>query len=401
MRTELWLALLAAGLVPAVASALNLQFKPSAHVEVQHDDNVFRAADEALPDSAPRTADTLTETGVAATLTLRESLQELELRGEYDRIRYSTLDTLDYDRYLVGGQARLAMASTLKLRLDATRERRQENFAFRNDTEQSFITVDQGKAELSYAVTPRWTGLARVEQYETSFSRAASQDSDLSETAGELAVEYRRNGFSTVGLGYRQSEGDYPRRIVVAGDGREKEYTQQSLFSRIGYTPSGLSELTAQLGYTQRTHDDALVRDFNGVTGRASYLRKFSGISQLQIEAYRDLYYVEDINANYVENLGVRLSYDYEWSAKLRFAASIEQYDSSYEGSPGVNSSGEPREDEVLGFRIGADYQPFYRFSILPEYRYEQRDSNFANSRYDFQVIGVDLSYTYGVRAGR
>ncbi len=401
MRTEFWAALIALSLVPGVATALNLQLKPSLHVKGQYDDNIFRAPDNAASGTAPRTADRLVHYGAGARLTLRESLQELEVRGDYDRIDYARLDALDYDRYLLGAQARLALASTLKLKIDAGRERKQESFVFRDDTEPGFIVVDQAAAELRYAVTPRWTGITRAARYASKASRQSSKDYDLEESAGELGVEYRRNGYSMLGLGLRQASGKYPNRIIVSGDGREKSYTQQSFISRIGYTPSGLSDLTAQIAYTQRTHEDPAVRDFSGVTGRLAYARKFSGISRLRLEAYRDLYYVEDINANYVENLGIKASYDYRWSPKIALAVSAERYDSSYRGAPSVNSNGQPREDAVLGLRIGMDYQPFYRFSILPEYRYEQRDSSFGNSRYNFSVIGVDLTYTYGAQAGR
>ena len=401
MRTEFFAGLLALGLAPQVATALNLQLKPSVHLKAQYDDNVFRAPDGSVPGAAPHTADRLTYYGAGARLILRESLQELEVRGDFDRIDYAKLDALDYDRYLIGAQARLAVTSTVKLKMDAGRERRQESFAFRDDTEQGFITVDQAAAELRYAATPRWTGIARGARYVSKASRQSSKDYDLEENSGELGAEYRRNGYSMLGLGLRQAGGQYPNRIVVPGDGREKDYTQRSLFSRMGYTPSGFSDLTAQLAYTRRTHDDSAVRDFSGVTGRFAYARKFSGISRLRLEAYRDLYYVEDINANYVENLGAKASYEHRWSPKIALAVSAERYDSSYKGSPGVNGNGQRREDAVLGLRIGLDYQPFYRFSILPEYRYEQRESNFGNSRYDFSVIGVDLTYQYGEQQRR
>lgn len=392
-----WALLLLAG--PAMA--LNLQFKPSAHVEIQRDDNVFRAPDQPPPGNAPKTADTLNTLGAGARLTLRESLQELEVRGEYERVDYHTLDTLDYNRYLVGAEARLAYASLLRLKIDAGRERRQENFAFRSDTESSFVTIDQASAELRLSVSPSWTGIAKADHYQTKASRLASQDYDLTEQAGEVGVEYRRNGYSSLGLALRATEGEYPRRISTPGDGREKEYQQRSVLARVGYTPSGLSDLTAQMGYTQRRHGDDSVPDFSGVTGRASYTRRLSGVSQVRLEAYRDLYYVEDINANYVENLGLRAAYDYRWSAKLAAAVAAERYQSGYESSPGFTVAGQARKDEVFNIRLGADYQPFYRFSILPEYRYERRASNVGNSSYDFSVIGVDLSYEYGVRSPR
>lgn len=392
-------AVLSCCLLPT-AEAQFLQLKPSAHVGVAYDDNVFRTT---VGNSAgiARVGDTLTTAGVGARITFAHSLQSLELSGEVDHIDYAKLDALDYDRYRIGAQAKLAYASLLKLKLDAGRERRQENFAFRDDAESSFITVDDVQAELRLAVTPHWAGIARAALYNTEASRLASQDSDLEEHSGELGVEYRRNGYSSFELGLRATQGDYPRRNATAGDGRETQYDQQSLLSRVTYAPSGLSQLTAQLAFTQRLHSDAAVPDFRGFTGRLSYLRRFSGISQLQFEAYRDLFYVEDVNANYVENLGLKASYDYRWSAKLAFAAAAEYYGSSYKGSPRQNVAGRARQDDVLSFRIGADYQPFYRFSILPEYRYERRGSNLLDSRYDFNVIGVDLAYEYGLRSRR
>lgn len=396
MRIERALLAAALSLVASAAAALNLQLKPSVHVEVQRDDNVFRAPDAPVAGTAPRVADTLNLLGAGAALTLRESLQELEVRGEVERIDYAKLDVLDYTRYQVGAEARLVYASLLKLKLDAGRERRQESFDYRDDTGQGLITVDQASAELRGAITPRWTGIAKAERYQTQASRLASQDYDLTEDAGELGIEYRRNGYSTAGLALRLAQGNYPRRVVTPGDGREKDYDQQSLLARIGYTPSGLSDLSAQLGYTQRRHDDAAVPDFSGVTGRASYTRRFSGLSQIRLEAYRDLYYVEDVNANYVENLGLRTTFDYAWSAKLAFAVAGERYESRYEGSPGFNVGGAARKDQVLNLRLGAQYQPFYRFSILPEYRYERRGSNVADSAYDYNVFGVDLAYEYG-----
>jgi len=393
MRIEGWLAAGALSLIAVPALAQSIQLKPAVRLEVQGDDNVFRSSGGVVP----READLLTTVGAGGKLTLSESLQSLELRGEVAHTDYLRLDELDYDQYQVGAQLKLALASLLQLRVDASRERRQENFAFRDDTENGLITVDKGTAELRLRVTPSWTGIALGERYQTRTSREQSRDADLTEDSMELGTEYRLTGYSSFGLAWRQSEGDYPNRVVVAGDGREKTYDQQNLIVRAGYRPSGLSDLTAQLAYTQRTHEDPAVRDFRGITGRAGYTRTFSGISRLQAEIYRDLFYVEDINANYVENLGLKGLYEYRWSAKLSLIGSTELFRSSYQGSPSQNAQGTPRSDVVFGLSLGADYRPFYRFSLRPELRHEQRGSNTANGGYHFTTAGVDLVYEYGL----
>lgn len=380
----------------STASALSLEFKPSAHVELQREDNVFRAANTPPLGAAPRQTDTLTRAGLGGRLTLRHSLQELELHGDVDRVNYAKLDSLDHDRYQFGLQGRLAMVSTLRLQLDAGRQRKLEDFTFREDTERGFITTDLASAQLRYAATPEWTAVSRLGYLRSLASRQASQDFDLSEVAAELGGEYRINGYSSFGLAFRQAEGDYPQRVVSAGDGREKDYRQQSLIGRASYVPSGLSDYAVELAFTRRAHDDSGVPDFSGLTGRLAYGRRFSGLSRVQVEVYRDLFYVQAADSNFVDNLGLRASLDYRHSAKLALAVAVERFQSSYRGTPAFSVGGNAREDEVSGIRVSAGYAPFYRFSIEPAYRYERRHSSLAAQSYDFSVIGLDLIYKYG-----
>jgi len=395
--------LLVALMLPAAASALSLELKPSAHAEVRNDDNIFRAPDQPGVGAAPKLSDTLTQYGAGARLTLRHSLQSVEFRGEYDHVDYASQDQLDHDRYRLAGDAKLAYGSNWGVELKAERQRRLENFAFRDDTQPGFVRLDTASAELHYDLTPRWTASAKADRYASRASLLSSQDYDLTETGVEIGGQYRRNGYSSLGLFLRQVQGEFPNRVVVAGDGREKDYDQRSLIVRAGYTPSGLSDLAAQLGYTQRRHDQVGVDDFSGLTGRLGYTRRLSGRTRLKAEVYRDLFYVEEVNANYVENLGLSFSADYLYSAKLSFAAALERVQSDYGGSSGIAGGvgiGEQRSDDLLSLSLGADYRPFYRFSVLPEYRYERRGSNALNSDYAFGTIGVDFLYQYGARLG-
>lgn len=389
-------------LLPAAAMALSLELKPSAHVEVGHDDNIFRAPSEPGPGASPRVGDTITRYGGGARLRLRHSLQSLELRGEADQVEYREQDQLDHTRYRLGADALLAYGSLWRAELKADRQRRLENFAYRNDTQPGFIRQDTASAELRYAATPRWTASGKLDRYASRASLLNSRDYDLTETGVEVGGQYRRDGYSSLGFFLRQVEGEFPNRVVTPGDGREQDYTQRSLILRAGYTPSGLSDFALQMGYTRRGHDDAGVEDFSGLTGRLAYTRRLSGRTQLKAEAYRDLFYVEEVNANYVENLGLTLSADYRYSAKLAFAAAFERVQSDYGGSSGIAGGiggGAQRSDDVLAFSVGADYRPFYRFSVLPEYRYERRSSNALNSDYDYSAVGIDFLYQYGTRA--
>lgn len=394
--TERALALALLLALPA-AQALTLDLKPLARVQVSHDSNIFRSPDNPAPGAGSAISDTIITTGVGGRLTLRESLQTLELRGDFDHLKYLDQNQLDHDRRRLSAEARLNAGSTLHLTLNGSEERRLENFAYRDDSQKSFVTASNASALLAYDLTPRWTVEAQADRFSSRASLASSTDFNLVEHGANLGVRYARNGYSSLGLSLRQVEGEYPARVVIAGDGREKSYTQSSLLAKAGYTPSGISDLSAQLGYTQRLHSDASVSDFRGFTGRLGYTRQVSGRTRLRGEAYRDLFYVEEVGANFAENLGLLLAADYRYSAKLAFAAAVESIQSDYRGASGFQAaSGQQRSDQLLSLRVGADYRPFYRFSVLPEYRWERRESNLANSGYSYSSFALDLTYAYG-----
>jgi Putative beta-barrel porin 2 len=387
-----WLLLL----MPSLAAALGLEFKPSAHVEVQRDGNIYRAPDSPPPGAPPKVADVITTVGGGARLTLRESLQELEVQADADHDRYGQLSTLDNTRYAIDALARLALGSTLRSNIEASRKRQLENFAYTDNTDRGFITTDTDSADLRYALAARMSVAAKFTHTATTASLPSSRDYDLNDNTAEVGADYLRSGFSSLGFAVRLGQGEYPNRPIVPGSGVEQSYRQQTALLRARYAPSGLSDLNLQLGLTKRTHDDPSVPDFHGLTGRVSYLQRFSGKTQWRIDAYRDLYYIADAEANYVENLGLRLAVDYQYSAKLALALAAEQYRANYRGTPLFSVVGTPRQDDVSAVKLGVEYRPFYRMKVLPQWRWEQRHSNQSDRDYRFSVVGIDLAYDYG-----
>lgn len=384
------------GLVPGLASALSLEFKPSVHAEVQRDSNIYRAPDFPPPGAPPKVADVITTLGGGARLTLRESLQELEVQADADHDQYRQLSSLDNTRYGVDAVARLAFGSTLRSNLEASRKRQLENFAYTDSTDRGFITTDTDSADLRYALAARMSVSAKFTHTATAASRPSSRDYDLNDNAAEVGTDYQRSGFSSLGFAVRLGEGEYPNRPAAPGSGIEQSYRQQTALVRARYAPGGLSDLNLQLGFTGRTHDDPSVPDFHGLTGRISYLRKSSGKAQWRIDAYRDLYYIADAEANYVENMGLRLAVDYQYSAKLALAMAAEQYRANYRGTPLFSMIGTPRKDDISAVKVGVEYRPLYRMKVLPQWRWEQRHSNQPGRDYQFSVAGIDLAYDYG-----
>jgi hypothetical protein len=95
--------------------------------------------------------------------------------------------------------------------------------------------------------------------------------------------------------------------------------------------------------------------------------------------------------------LGAGIGGDYLYSSKLRFGGTLERAQSRYRGADRFTLLGEDgRKDHVTLLRLGAEYRPFYRLSVIPEFRTEQRSSPERLSSYRYQSVGLDLVYRYG-----
>lgn len=386
--------------VVPVARAGLLEGEPFAHIEVERDSNVFRYADEneAVAVSGDPTLDDIRRTiGVGAALRYTWSLQRLLVGGEIRRSDYNHFKSLNNDAY----EYRVAhewRAGRLLSGVTSFQQKRDlENVVDRNTPLTG--SRDEKKVELTgnLAMTPRWQLQTNLGGLRTRYSLATSQSNDLDENKAGIGLNYLGQPVSLVGIGAEFTRGDFIQRDPASlFAGGSFEYRQYDLKLRAGYFPSPLSSLRSEAGLTIRDNEGPNVTSFKGFTGRTSYERRFSPLTVLKGELYRELMNYENANANYVEDTGVLLGFEWQVVQPMGLFANLRWYTSDFEGSPAlVAVAGVPREDETLVFDAGLKYKPFFWLTLKPGVAYEKRKSNDPASQYESTAVGLDVEARY------
>jgi hypothetical protein len=71
----------------------------------------------------------------------------------------------------------------------------------------------------------------------------------------------------TYGLTWRETRGEYPRGVVVAGGFSPDEYDRRDIDLSASLRVSAISSFSARLSYTKEDHDQVASRSFSGLTG--------------------------------------------------------------------------------------------------------------------------------------
>lgn len=395
-RAPLLLALFT--LSPAQAGLL--EGEPYASVSVEHDDNLFRFSDDAealaLSGGTER-ADTYRRLALGAGLRYSWGLQRVLAGGELRRYNYSRFKQLDRNGHEFGGELLWRIASPLSGNLRYRQSRDSESFIDRDTTLLGFKTQREAETRARLEITPHWHLLGSLRGLRQRYTQAVAQNFELDEDGGSLGVDYLGAPLSQAGAAVEVTRGDYPSRDpATLNPGVATAYEQTDFKLRAGYSPSGISSLRAEAGYTRRDNRGNGAEDFSGVTGQASYEREFSALTSLRAELFRQLRQVEEVDANFVRQDSAALVFDWQLTQLMKLSARGELSRELYQGAAAVAAaSGEERRDTVRIASLELRYKPFFWLTLTPALRQESRDSNRADRGYESTVFGLEIEARY------
>ena len=147
-----------------------------------------------------------------------------------------------------------------------------------------------------------------------------------------------------VGLGFRTLDGEYLQRNPDDNPDLATRYDDRTFDVRATWQPSGISTLDVRLGRTRRDLEPVQDQGFDGTTGRIELRRTVSGKTRARLAVYRDLFSVEDVDANFLEDTGVRTEVEWAATSKLGLTLFAEYVDRAYEG--GAVPTGEVQRRE-------------------------------------------------------
>lgn len=382
----------------AFAAAADTQFSPYAASQLQYDSNVFALPSRdaaAAQDGDPTRADTVQRYRAGVDARYRWGRQALRGSVEGRHFDYWHFGRLDHDEYTVTGGLDWVAASAVGGALEFSQERRMAPFLDRNSTELTMETDRSGRGHFDLALNPEWSVRAGFDIHRLDSPLPAYPGFALDENAGDLALRYLGAGKLALGLYTEYVEGGY------SGVPDAAEFRQATADLTADYAVSGVSEISARLGYSQRqSRNGGGGGDVSGTTGSLEYRRHFSVKTSGDLQVFRRISsYVGGTNS--VVDTGAGLGFRWEPDVKLAISPTYTWTQSVYHGLAVGSSAAAGRRDHFQDARLDLDFRALPWLSIRPFARYRVRGSNSSANAFNEAMAGIDIVARLGTAPAR
>ena len=358
------------------------------HGGARHDDNTLRS------ESAEQ-SDTVTRVGAGIrheTRVIGRQRVRLEARGDY--YNYERLTALDHFGYALAGnwlwEVGNQLSGTVLLGLD----RRQADLSETQLERLDLVKTARAVATAGYLVTPALRvrgGLAG-----TRTDRSRLRETETRALSMTLGSDYVSPLGNTVGIEYRNTDGEAPFSEVVAGIGSvNNDYREQELSLVSTYALGAQLRAGLRLGRTSREYQQLSGRDFDGTTGRASLDWLPGNKTILGFEAYREPRSVVDIAASHVLLKGVAFGPRWAATNKLVLSARLVRERRIYEGDPALTAGATLRDEVVHLWRFGLGWEPQRFWQVGLALERGERESNITGRDYQFTAAMGNLAYNW------
>lgn len=360
-----------------------------------YDSNLFRLQNDQEASAVLGTTDMAESYYTLAAgmdMNLRVSRQVVRAHAEYNQTWFSTYNLLDFD----GRDAYLKwdwlLGSVAKGDVGIAENLTQASYTNVKKPVSNLIRTRRHFFNAATKLDNRWQVKFGAERVDTDNDASVQQALDATVDTVNAGVQYTSNKGSTVELISQRSDGQYPNRQLVGLAPIDNDYLQWDNGVAIVWAPSGKTQVSGKLNYTQRNYAEVPQRDFSGLTGLVAMDWMVTGKTTLRASLHRDIGALENDTASYTLNQGIAFGADWKPTAKLTFNAQLRHDDISYAGDPGfVLSTAPAREDRLTTAQAGMQYSVLRNTTLGLVLKRGVRDSSEAFSSYEYSSAMINV----------
>ena len=395
--TETLALLMMLGMISSPARAENYEdtFKPYVRGLYGYDSNLFRLQNDQEANAVLGTTDMAESYHTLAAgmdANLRLSRQAIKAHAEFNQTRFSTYNMLDYDGHdaylkwdwLVGSVAKgeVGIAETLS----------QASYANVKQPVSNLIRTRRNFFQAAIKLDNPWQVKFGADRTSTSNNASIQRVQNATVDTVNAGVQYSSRKGSTIAVISQRSDGQYPNRQLVGLDPVDNGYRQWDNGVAVAWAPTGKTQLSGKLNYTQRNYADVPQRGFSGLTGLFSMDWTVTGKTTLRASLHRDIGALENNTASHTLNRGIAFGADWKPTAKLAFNTQLRYDDIVYAVDPDVALSTAPaREDRLTTVQAGMQYSVLRNTMLSLVLQRGVRDSSEALSSYGYNSALINL----------
>lgn len=357
-----------------------------------------------LRDNNDRRRDTISTTTVAAGLNKAYGRQNYQVSASASRNAYRDNTQFDNDGYAVSAEMASEVGSNFKVTLNGSASQFLPNFEDQVDrsvrnTERS----RQASIDVRYGLYGRWSVNAGGSYSKVDFQVNTTENkTSQSMFAG---VRYLPSDLAYIGLTLYRTDTDVPNRLLVGVSTPGEKIERSSLSADTVWQVTGFSRLSGRLGWTSEKHPQDRRRDFDGLTGAASWTFTPAGKVSYALNWVRDTSNEGTagvINAKSVYATNKRLTNtlsataNYQATAKIKLNAgyshALYEEDQDIAGYSSTTSGQQNGRYNALS--LGVSYQPIRSVGLgCDVQRYDRTKSTFTRA-YDGNSVACRASFT-------
>ena len=360
--------------------------------QAEYNSNVFdlSSTGQALIENGETKRDDVVLRNLAGvTGSYRIGQQTLHGTVEGRRFDYEHFTLLDHNEYLLDGGLNWALNNEVDGAIDFRQERSMASFADRNTSQLAMERDRAAGARINMMLTPEWLLQSGIRTHELDSPVQGSPSFELSENSINAAANYVGVQALSAGLYVEYLRGQY--KSVPGAD----QFNQATLDLTSTYSISGLSDINAKIGYSQRKDQQGSSSSASGYTGSLSYTRKLTGKTAVKVQLFRRISSYT-AGADSVVEAGGSAGFNWQPTYKIMVSADYALTNSNFQGlsAQGANDSG--RRDQYQITTLKVTYHALQWLWVEPFASYENRHSNIEIDGYNAAIAGIDVRIGLG-----
>lgn len=399
------------GLSLALGMAAGLSAVGSAHAEelplyltlsqgLTRDSNLLR-------DNSDRRRDTISTTTVAAGINKAYGRQNYRVSASASHNAYGDNKQFDNDGYAVSAEVASEVGANFKVTLNAGASQFLPSFEDQfNRNGRNTERNRQASVDVRYGLYGRWSVNAGASYNKVDYQITESENKTSNSVFA--GVRYLPSDLAYIGLTLYRTDTELPGRVLFGGTRVGEKIERTSLNLDTVWQVTGFSRLSGRLGVTSEKHPQDRRRDFDGLTGSASWTFTPAGKVSYALSWVRDTNnegggtYGSPIGRLYASNKRLTNSLSatatYQATAKIKLNAGYThaQYDEDsdlvLEGVLPVSSNEQTGRYNAVS--LGVSYQPIRSVGLgCDVQRYDRTQSVFSRA-YDGNSVACRASFT-------
>lgn len=360
-----------------------------------------------LRDNAFRRQDTISTTSVSAGINKAYGRQNYRVSGTASRNSYRENKQFDNDGYSVSAEAVSEVGANWQVTASGSASQFLPNFEDQWDRSTSNTERgQQASLDVRYGLHGRWSVNAGVGHSKVDFK--VTQQENKSSTSMYAGVRYLPTNLAYIGLTLTRSDTDLPNRVLRGTAVVGEKIERTSLSADTVWQVTGFSRLSARLAATNEKHPQDRRRDFDGVTGSASWQFTPAGKVSYALNLIRDTsneggLTLSAFGPNSVYSTNNRLTNNFSatatWSATAKLKLNAGYTHALYEEDTGIVFGGtalssNEQKGRYNAVSLGVSYQPLQAVGLGCDMQRYDRTASVFSRAYDGNTVACRASFT-------